>query len=268
MQLKSVLRKSVSLVLLSAGLLTGFSSCKKDKDGGSTPPPPVQSQVLKEFKTGDEFVRFDYNGAGDVNKVTIKSDVNTGGAETTYTITYAGSKIAALETTDEKIVPVYENNVISRADIFQDNARVGYTNYQYQNGLLKKATIYFGQDDEFIPFLEFNFTHNGAGNVTETVVMMATGEPGQMERNSHITYQYDQKANPLYAQRDIMTLFWQSPSKNNITIEDHFDAAQQPEDKFVYTYTYNDKGLPKTGKVTQGLPGQATTVSDINFIYQ
>lgn len=177
----------------------------------------------------------------------------------TYTVNYdAGKKITSLDAGAEKIIPVYENNLLKRADIFQEGVRVGYTNYLFENGLIKRATIYFGEGTDFQPFLEFNFTYNAAGNITENVALMASGEPGHMERSGHITYQYDQKSNPLYAQRDLLVLFWQGASKNNIKIEDHFDANLQPEDKFVYDYQYNDKGLP----------GQPGTTSNLNFIYQ
>lgn len=261
------IRKNVLNLFLFAGLLTGAVSCKKDKD--NSPEPPPAAERIKEFKTGEEFIRFDYNTAGDVNKVTINSDVNTGGAEMTYTVGYdAGKKIILLEAGDEKIVPVYENNLMTRADIFQDNERVGYTTYLFDGGLIKKATIYFGEATDFQPFLEFNFAYNGAGNITETVALVANGEPGHMERSGHINYQYDQKTNPLYAQRDLLALFWQGASKNNIKVEDHFDENLQPEDKFVYDYQYNNNGLPKSAVVKQGLPGQPVTTSNLNFIYQ
>jgi hypothetical protein len=268
MKIGSTIQQGALAFLLFAGLLSGTASCKKDKNENST-PPPAQAERIKEFKTGDEFVRFDYSAAGDVEKVIIKTDANTGGATLTYAVTYgAGKKIAALETPGEKIVPVYENNSMTRADIFQDNQRVGYTAYQYENGAIKRATIYFGEENDFNPFLEFIFTHNGAGNVTETVAMMTNGEPGQMVRSGHTTYQYDQKTNPLYAHRELLSLFWLAPSKNNITVENEFDADQQPDDKSVYNYTYNEKGLPKTAVVTQGLPGQPTTTVNLNYTYQ
>jgi len=270
MQIKSTIRQSVSVFLLFTALLTGAVSCKKDKDENTTPPPPPPpTERLKEFKTGDEFIRFDYNVAGNVNKVTLKTDATTGGATLTYTVTYAaGNKIASLETPGEKIVPVYENNLMTRADIFQDNERIGYTTYLYDNGAIKRATIYFGEGNDFNPFLDFIFTYNAAGNVTETVVLGANGEPGHMERSGHITYQYDQKINPLYAQRELLSLFWLAPSKNNITVENEFDADLQPEDKSVYNYTYNTNGLPKSAIVTQGLPGQPPTTSNLDFTYQ
>jgi len=268
MQIITTIRKSVSGLLLFAGILSVAVSCKKDKDNDSPEPPPV-AQRIKEFKTGEEFIRFDYNAAGDVNKVTINSDVNTGGAVMTYTVNYdAGKKIASLDAGVEKIIPVYENNILKRADIFQEGVRVGYTNYQFENGLIKRATIYFGEDNDFQPVLEFNFTYNGAGNITENVALVASGEPGHMERSGHITYQYDQKSNPLYTQRDLLFLFWQGASKNNIKVEDHFDADLQPEDKFVYDYEYNNNGLPKSAVVKQGLPGQPATTSNLSFIYQ
>jgi len=267
MNIKSTIKPRVFNFILLAGLLTGAVSCQKEKDENPM-PAPAASERIHEFKSGDEFVRFDYSTAGDVNKVTIKTDANTGGATLSYTVTYTtGKKIASLETPGEKIVPVYENNVITRADVFESNERVGYTTYQYENGGLKRATIYFGQDTEFYPFLEFNFAYNPAGNVAETIALIADGEPGHLGRSGHITYQYDQKTNPLYAHKELLALFWIAPSKNNIIVENAFDADQQPEDKSVYNYTYHPNGLPKSAVVTQGLPGQPATISDIQFVY-
>ena len=97
---------------------------------------------------------------------------------------------------------------------------------------------------------------------------VATSEPGQMERTGHVSYQYDQKSNPLYAQRELMTLFWQVVSKNNTTVENHFDADLQPEDKFTYDYLYNSNGLPKSAVVKQGLPGQPIVTTNLDYIYQ
>ena len=170
---------------------------KKTKTINSPEPPPA-AQRIKEFKTGEEFIRFDYNAAGDVNKVTINSDINTGGIDMTYTVNYdAGKKITSLDAGAEKIIPVYENNLLKRADIFQEGVRVGYTNYQFENGVIKRATIYFGEGNDFQPFLEFNFTYNAAGNITENVALMANGEPGHMERSGHINLSIRSEIKPI-----------------------------------------------------------------------
>jgi hypothetical protein len=267
MQIKTSIRKSLSAFLLLAGLTAATVSCKKDKnDDGGTPPPPPAAAKLKEFKTGEEFIRFEYNASGSVTKVTMKNDVTTGDATEVFNVLYAGNKITSLESNSQKFVPVYENNVITKADIFQDNEKVGYTTYQYENGSLKKATIHAGEANQFIAVLEFIFTY-ASGNITEMQTMMLDGESGQMVHAGHITYQYDQKSNPLFAQKDLLVLFWLSPSKNNVAVENHFDANQQPEDKFVYNYTYNNNGLPKSAVVTQGLPGQPTTTENVEYIY-
>lgn len=266
MQFSKATRQLFSGLFLFTALTTSIISCKKDNN--DTTPPPA-SQRIKEFKNGEQFVRFDYNVNGDVTKVTINDDDNTGGAEMTYIVNYNGAKkISSLESLEEKIVPVYENNVLIRSDIFQANERVGYSTYHYEGGSLKRSTIYFGEDTDFMPVLEFVFTYSATGNIEKMESFVTTGEPGQMDRAGHITYQFDQKTNPLYAQRDLMILFWQPVSKNNITVENHFDADLQPEDKFTYDYLYNSSGLPKSAVVKQGLPGQPTVTTSLDYIYQ
>lgn len=262
-----------SKAFLFVGLLAGFIACKKEESNSPAPGPdpnPVPAAKLKEFRNGDEFIKFFYNADGTVQKVNVKSELNTGGEELTYNITYtAGKKIASLETTTgQKIVPVYTNNILSKADLFVDGEKAGFTNYLYEQGLMKRATIYFGQGTDFQPFLEFNFTYNAQGNPIESVAMMANGVPGQLVRAGHVTFEYDQKTNPLYAQNEILALFWQGAAKNNIKKEEHFDSNLQIEDRYVYTYTYKTNGLPENAVVKSGLPGQPEVTTNIQYTYQ
>ena len=101
-------------------------------------------------------------------------------------------------------------------------------------------------------FLDFIFIYNAIGNITKLETFIKGEQPNQMVRAGHVNFQHDEKTNPLYAQRDLLALFWQGVSKNNIKVEDHFDANLQPEDKFVYAYQYNDNGLAGSAVVTQG----------------
>lgn len=268
MLMRSFFQKKLSALLLMTALLAGFSSCKKDKDDVPGPNPPAE-QRIKQFTDGDEFVRFDYNAAGAVSTVTINSDVNTGGVPTAYAVSYAGNQISSLQNAaGEKIIPIYEDGKLKRADMLIADERIGFTNYYYENNKLKGATIYFGSDDDFNPFLGFEFVYDAAANLTQTATFIANGTPGLLVRSGHVNYQYDQKSNPLYAHRDLLLLFWQSVSSHNVTVEDHFDADQQPEDKYTYNYTYNAKGLPTAAVVTQGLPGNPAVTSEVQFSYQ
>lgn len=258
--------KLASAVLAAAFTLV-FTSCKK-KDT-LTPVTPVTTQ-LKEYRNDGEFIRLTYNAGGSVQKATVKTELNTGNAVVDYTISYnAQKKIAEISNTaGEKIIPVYDNNVLVRADIFDGAVKTGYTAYHYETGLLKRATIYLNQGADFEPMLEFIFTHDGAGNVTQTVVMMANGTPGQLRRAGHVTAQYDQKKNPLYDHRDLMALLWHGVSVNNPVREEHFAANNTLEDRYDYVYTYNAANLPQKATVTKGLPGQPPVVTAVDFLYQ
>jgi hypothetical protein len=268
------IKQTLSALLVFTVLAGSIVSCKKDKDDNSNPNPGPNpgpaATVLQEYRNGDEFIKFEFNTDGTVKKATLKSDVNTNGNTVDYNITYnAQKKISELVTSaGEKIVPVYENGILSRADVFEGADRTGFTNYTYENNQLKRATIYWGQGTEFEPFLEFQFEYNAAGNVSKTIVLMATGQPGTLTRMSHVDFQYDNKTNPLLAYKDLFLLLWQSPSKNNIIQEDHFDENLQPEDRYTYTYTYKANGLPDHGEVKEGLPGGPITTTQFDFIYK
>ncbi|HTN06313.1 hypothetical protein [Agriterribacter sp.] len=262
-------QKAISIVLMAATLL--LASCKKDKHPDPAPlPPPPAKLTLQEYKDGEDFMRFEYNTNGSLKKATVKNDINTSGDIIDFTLTYgAGSLISEVNSSSgEKIVPVYENNVLKRADYFVAGQRTGFTNYQFENGNIKRATIYAGEENAYNPLLEFIYTYNGNGNVTEGVIMVATNTPGYMVRAGHAEMQYDQKINPLYAHKDFLVLLWQGPSKNNVTIENIFDAQLAPEDKYQYEYTYKTGGLPEKADVKIGLPGNPVTTSTVGFTYK
>lgn len=263
----TTLKQSFFRFFLFIGMAAAMVACKKDKDSDGPGPVPNIAK-LQEYTNGEDYIRFTYNTDGTVKKITLKSEESNYGDEMDYTVTYnTQKKIASLATDWYRIETEYQNNVLSRANMFEYDKQIGYTDYLFENGNLKKATVHYGEGGAFFPLMEYIMTYNGQGNLSETVVMMANAE-GQMERSGHTTYQYDQKTNPLYQYRDLLALFWQSASKNNITVESEFDSEQQPSDKFTYTYTYKSDGLPEKGTVTQGLPGQQPVTSQLNFKYQ
>jgi hypothetical protein len=267
MRIKTTLRQLIPAIILLGGVVTGTVSCQKDKK--ENPSPATGSGDLKEYKNGEDFIRFTYNADGSVKKATVKNDLVTDGNTLDYNVSYnAQKKISSVQTSaGERIEPVYENGVMVRADIFEGTERTGYTNYQYGNGKLITATLYWGSGNDFNPFFEFIFSYDNNGNLSRTVAMMATQVLGQLTRIGHIDFQYDNKSNPLFAHNDLLALFWQTASKNNIVQEDHFDLNLVQEDKYVYTYTYKANGKPEHASVKQGLPGQPQTTSEIEYVY-
>lgn len=264
----NTLKRTFTRIFFFIGFAAFMVACKKDKDNSNGPDPSPNGAKLTEYVNGEDYLRLSYNTDGTVKKVILKSDANTDGDETEFSVTYnAQKKIAALESQWRKIQPEYENNVLIRAKMFESGKQVGYTNYEYENGNLSRATLYFGEGGVYMPLLAYVMEYTAQGNLDETVVMMAT-EPNHLERSGHIKYEYDQKSNPLYAHKDLLALFWQAATKNNVTVENHFNSDQQPEDKFVYTYTYKSNGLPEKAIVKQGLPGQEPVTHQLTYTYQ
>lgn len=264
----TTLKQTFVRLFLFVGLVAAMVACKKDKDHSDDPGPVPNVAKLQEYTNGEDYIRFTYNTDGTVKKVTLKAEDSNSGDEMDYTVTYnAQKKIASLATDWYRIEAVYQNNVLSRANMYEYDKQIGYTDYLFENGNLKKATVHYGEGGAFFPLLEYIMSYNGQGSLSETVVMMADDE-GQMVRAGHTTYEYDQKTNPLYQYRELLALFWQSASKNNVTVESEFDSDQQPSDKFTYTYTYKANGLPEKGTVKQGLPGQEPVTSQLSFKYQ
>ncbi len=268
MQKVTVVQQKIFRLFLVSSMLLTLVSCQKEKSANPSPAPATAK--IKEYKNGDEFVHFTYNADGSIKKATVKSELNTDNDVIDFNITYNGQKKIAEVITGhgERIVPEYTNGVMTRANVFDGPLRTSFTNYLYEGNALKRATIYMNQGADFEPLLEFRFTYNAGGNLTESLALMATGVPGQLVRAQHITYQFDQKPNPLYEYRDFLALLWQLVSKNNITREEHFDAGQNLEDISTYVYTYKPNGLPEHAVVTTGLPGQPPVTGTLDFIYQ
>lgn len=270
MQKRKPNHKTALMFSLFLGFTMSLFSCKKDKDNGPGAGPGESASLISEFKTGDEYIKFGYNGDGTVKTVTINSDLNTQGEEMRYDLTYtADKKIAALsDGAGTQIIPEYQNGKMVRASIMDGTDRIAFTNYEYTTGNLTRATVYAATDDDFMMALAFDFTYNAAGNVAETIAFIPDGTPDHLVRAGHINFQHDDHTNPLYAQRDLLALFWQAVSKNNVTLENHFDADGIAEDRYQYTYTYNSRGLPQVGQVIIGLPNTTPTVTSVNFTYK
>lgn len=260
---------AIKPLFYSVCLILGFgifgTSCKKDK----TDPVQTPTVRVKEYKNGDEYMKFAYNPDGSIKSMMLKNELNTEGDEVVFNVVYkADKKIDYISSSaGEKVVATYQNNQIVKADYFMEATQTGTTEFHYNNGNLDRATIYTAGEAGFEAILEFDLTYNAAGNCTQSVAKVDLGN-GQLEAASTSTFQHDQKTNPLYQYKEILWLLWQPVSKNNVIEEKQFDEEQQLTDQYLYTYTYNGNGLPTLATVKEGLPGETPVNSEVAFIYE
>ncbi|MBG9377980.1 hypothetical protein I5907_17205 [Panacibacter sp. DH6] len=260
------MKNAFYLLVLAAAF---FTSCKKDDKPAPGPgPEPTPQTAIQKYVNGDDYIAFTYAGDA-ITQVTVKTELATAGDEAQFDVLYNTDKtIKELRGSNgQQIVPLYESGRLARADIMEQDVRLGQTVYNYENDQLSIATIYLSDGEDLLPALEFRFTYS-AGNIMETVIMVADETPNHMVRAGSVKMEYDAHANPLYAYNDLLMLFWQVASENNVTVENHLNAELQAENKYVYTYTYLDNGLPASAAVKIGLPGTPQTDAAVDFIYK
>lgn len=260
--------KAFKPVYLFALALLSLASCKKELDSPGPGEPQTPVTELVQYTNGDEYVKFNYAAGNSISGIILKTELMTGNEEESYEVAYADGKIASLTSDDHRIVAVYEGGALKRADMFEEEERVSYTNYDYYNGKLRDITLYSSYDGAFSPVFSYRLEYDGDENPSELIALIAGDRPNLLVRAGSINMQYDEKVNPLYKHKDLLLLLWKPVTKNNITAEDHFDAELKPEDKYMYTYNYFNNGLPKSAEVKKGLPGQPSETFGINYLYQ
>ena len=271
--------KSLFLKLVFASIVIAFSSCNKNDDNNPLPNPtptpipqpvPVPPTNLVEFKNGEEFIRFEYDVAGKIKKAIVSNKLISTGEPTIYEVIFHpdGNLAGLFANNGERIEPEYENDVLIRSHYYFDNIRQAYTNFHFENGQLKIATFYNTLNGKFEPFFEFRYEFNAAGNVTQRVTMMTDGVPGRMVRAGMDRYDYDEKASPLYAQKELLAILWQAASKNNVKFEREYNAAGTIQKETFLNYSYNAAGQPLTAAVKVQVPGKPEENKQVTFSYE
>lgn len=252
------------ICLVAATLMIG---CKKD----DRPAPSDASQpgLLREVKNNDEFIRFEYNSDGTV-KTTITNALLDSGVTTSYQVFYHDNKtINRLETTNgKKLVAEYESGLLHRVHHYVNDERIGVASYHYENGLLK--SIFYHQpisSTEMHPVFNLVYTYDEKNRMKESILLGLSETPGLLRRKGHITYEYDEKQNPLYKNKDLFLFFIQPVSSNNVINEGHYDAQLVLEERVQYSYQYNQFERPVKADIQTGLNAPYQTGS-IRYQYQ
>lgn len=253
------------LLAIAVSFISSLTGCKKDT--AEDPFPAPHSTLLKELTTNDQYIRFSYNADSTIQSV-ITNTLDSG-MVITYKVEYTDDKkIALLQANNgKKIVPVYEDGIIKRTDYYEGDIRVGYGYYLFENQQLKNASYYKRiAEAEYVPVFSFAYEYTQAGLIKEAVLMGEAEVPNLLRRKGHSSYEYDDKNNPLYRSKDLLLLFFQAVSKQNVVKEDHYNALLQVDGRTQYSYQYNNQSFPVSAELTIGL-GAPYSNERINYAY-
>lgn len=253
--------KQILIVCLA---VFSLAACKKE-----SATEVLGGDKLLEIKTGDEYLRFQYNTSGKLVKAVVKDESTTNGDEVVFDISYGSAgQISEVRKSDGEIIrPVYDGNEMTRAEVYIGNEKIGHTDYEYLNGLLKSVEIKFTAFGDDISTMKFILNYDGLQRVQKTSVWLLNPITSQLEPSGYVTNEYDNKKNPLHEISDFMLLLWENPGANNITKETQYHNDNSLDEVREFTYTYSQKQTPTqaTMKTTSG--GQQSNTT-INFKYQ
>ncbi len=245
-----------------------LASCKKDDVTGN-PPPGNNTARIAAYSHGDDQWTFQYNADKSLKTVSVKSELFNSGEETAYNITYrADKKMDVLSSTDGSSIRLQWNNgTLTGAETWVSNQKVSVTSYEYLNGFLKTVDIRMVYGNNLVPFMKFSFVYNNAGNIGRTNIWSYNFLTSQLEFTGHSEMEYDSNPSPFADMKELMAVFWQTSSGNNITRITQYEPGGQEEEKTSYTYTYNSKRLPVSAVVTTTSAGQQPVNSTAQFTY-
>jgi hypothetical protein len=249
-------------------VLVAFTSCKKEKS--EQPQVPAKPLQLIEFSDGDDVTRFEYNADGSFKSIQLKNDPVSTDENVTYTAKYAANKkIEELNGSNGTILKLtYTNNLLSKMEAFAGAEKFAQTVYEYTGSVMKSTTISVVDNNQPVPFFKGDFIFNAAGNITRSNVFVYNPMTDRLESTGYVINQFDNKINPFTALNDVITVFWQVATKNNVTKQEYFDKDGKAAEVVETTYTYNAQGYPVRASMKETEPGQQPTTSTVTYTYR
>jgi hypothetical protein len=243
-----------------------FQSCKKDDPAVPAPQP---GSKISEIIHGNEMIRFTYHADGSLAKASTRDEDMTNGTVIDFTVSYnAARKIETIHKSDgEMIRAIYDGETLAIAEVYQDNVKIGHSEYEYLNGYLKSITLHIKMTGFTVPFMKNLFSYDGKGNISSNKLFLYDAAGGTLKFAGRVDYQYDDRPNPLYELNDFLHLIWQQASPNNIKEEVRQDENGELTDRVQYHYTYNGRNHPAKAALVSGLPGQPEVESEKIYNY-
>jgi hypothetical protein len=256
--------------LLAAASMAIFSLSSCQKETPDNPGSGNNAPRLVSYQSGEEKMSFTYNADQSLRTVTVKNDLVTGGEENVYTLSYRpDKKIAAFTASGgNRIQLLWNNQVLTGIETWVANQKVSVTDYEYQNGSLKTVSVYLVNGNNRVALMKFSFVYNTAGNVGRLNTWTYNFPNGQLEYSGHADMEYDSNPNPFTGLKEVLQVFWQVATPNNVKKITQFDTAGVQEEETVYTYTYNDRRLPVSATIRSTGTGLPPLNSTAQFTYR
>jgi hypothetical protein len=245
-------------LVISVFALLALSACKKD-DAASKTPNLLDRVVAKEgtdstvtvygYDSQKRFITETSTGTGGSSSVSLVRDAN---GRITRVVENDGSNTYLTDyvyqgPSDRKVrngVYKFSNGGIQITDsiAFTYGSKVNKTGHFYSAAGVPTRQFYY-----------YEYTYDSRGNMSSAKVYQDGSGAGTLTLQGTITFQYDDKINPIYSNDDALVEFIgsQYTSPNNIT--QVIAVGTDPANNFSATIIYEYR--------SDGRPTQATTVS-------
>jgi antitoxin component YwqK of YwqJK toxin-antitoxin module len=262
--------RAATFILAVASI--GFTSCKKDKSGPGNNPGTQTKKITRIEENGITASTFGYNTDGTLKTVTTKLENNT----VTFNLTYDAQKRPAEFVSNEgyKAKFIYQNNVLTLTENYEDGEKVSENSFTYENGKVKSNTLLMGYPQEggniiYKPVYRSVYTYYANGAVQKVSTYILNPFEDELELQFEYVYQeYDDKKNPLSVMADFsQVLMYQPVNVNNSKIEKLYNALGEIEETTQNVYTYDAAGYPVTLTSTVTPTGEQPTVKNVKFFY-
>lgn len=264
--MKSINLKQIVLVTLIAAT-TFISSCK-DKEADNIIP---SSSKITEYQAGEDFMRFEYGTDNKLKRLTANLETATNGETENYDLVYhTNGQIKEVNISgNRKMVPVYTNGQITRADIFEDNVKTGFTEYVFQSGNLKTVEVkMLAANNQPQTIIKMVYSYDSKNNISKAETFMSLFGVGELAYAGKTEFTYDSKNNPLFAHKELFNLLWMPTSASNVLTEKFYAPDGALDEDASYVYQYYSNQLPKSATALIKIPGEPNKTETIEYTYK
>ncbi len=259
--------RKVLFLLASMALL--IMACKKDPAKENQQPDQAK-KLVRVSENATNYTSFEYNSDGTLKRLVSSSDEDGEAEMTEITYSYNEQKKVTGLVLNGAITCkyVYDNNRIRQMELYTDDEKQAYYEFNYRNDKITRVTNYYKNGSTYKSLSKTECTYYDNGNVKD-LKSFGVNVGGQMVVVFTEQFlQYDNKKNPFKAISDAnIGLFLSYQNANNNTKIKSLDEDGSTLTETEVAYTYDAAGYPLTASSKTTSNGTVTT-STSTYTYQ